>query len=70
MIGVLSKIYKQEIINDDNSKEIRSFCDFGVTMDERIADGFYIIKSVQLLDYILNNPKLLEDDADAKVEVK
>lgn len=66
----MGKIYKQEIINDDNSKEIRSFCDFGVTMDERIADGFYIIKSVQLLDYILNNPKLLEDDADAKVEVK
>ena len=66
----MGKIYKQEIINDDDTKEIRSFCDFGVTMDERIADGFYIIKSVQLLDYIINHPKLLEDDCSEKVEVK
>ena len=37
---------------------------------ERIADGFYMIKSIQLLEYILDNPKLLEDDCNAKVEIK
>ncbi len=66
----MGKIYKKEIINDQNKKEIRSFCDFGVTLDERIADGFYIIRSVQLLEYILNNPILLEDAASDEVEVK
>ena len=66
----MGKIYKKEIITEDSKKEIRDFCDFGITLDERIADGFYMIKSIQVLEYILNNPKLLEDDCAAKVEVK
>ena len=59
---------KQEIIN--GKVETRSYCNFGVTLDERIADGFYFIKAIKLLEYILNNPILLEEDANAKVEVK
>lgn len=66
----MGKIYKKEIINDDGKKEIRDFCDFGITLDERIADGFYMIKSIQLLEYILKYPELLEDDCNAKVEIK
>ena len=64
------KIYKKEIINDSGKKEIRDFCNFGITLDERIADGFYMIKSIQYLDYIFKNPKLLEEDASAKIEIK
>lgn len=70
IMATMGKIYKKEVINDDNSKEIRSFCDFGFTLDEGIADGFYMIKSIQLFQYILNNPKLLEGNANEKIEVK
>lgn len=66
----MGKIYKKEIINDDGKKEIRDFCNFGITLDERIADGFYMIKSIQLLEYIIANPKLMEDDCNAKVQIK
>lgn len=45
-------------------------CEFGVTIDERIGDGFYFIKSLQLLQYILDNPKLLEGSANEKIEIK
>lgn len=69
-IVTMGKIYKKEIINDSGKKEIKDFCDFGVTLDERIADGFYMIKSVQLLEYILNNPKLLEGDCNEKLKIK
>ena len=69
-IVTMGKIYKKEIINDKGKKEIKDFCDFGVTLDERIADGFYMIKSVQLLEYILNNPKLLEGECNDKLEIK
>lgn len=55
-------------INEKNSK--RYFCEFGVTMDERVADGFYMIKSLKLLEYILNNPELLEGRADEKIEIE
>ena len=44
-------------------------CQFGVTLDERIADGVYFAKCVNLLEYILDNPSLLEGNVDAKVDV-
>ena len=42
-------------------------CEFGITMDERIADGFYFIKSIKLMQYILDNPKILEEAVNEKV---
>lgn len=66
----MGKIYKKEVIDENNKKEIRSFCDFGITLDEGIADGFYMIKSVELLDYIIRNPKLLEGDANEKITIE
>ncbi len=47
----------------------RYMCEFGVTLDERIADGVYYAKCINLLEYILNNPELLEDRVDAKIVV-
>lgn len=35
--------------------------EFGVTSDERIADGFYFAKSVNLEKYFLTHPKLLDE---------
>ena len=49
--------------------EKRYVCQFGITLDERIADGVYFAKCVNLLEYILNNPSLLEDKVDAKVDI-
>ena len=70
ILATMGKIYKKEVVNDDGTKEIRDFCDFGMTLDEGIADGFYMIKSMQLFQYIMNNPKLLEGNANEKIEIK
>ena len=35
-----------------------------------ISDGFYLIKSLNLLQYILDHPKMLEGAADEKIEIK
>ncbi len=69
-VATIGKIYKKEVIDENGKKQIKDFCDFGITLDERIADGFYMIKSVQLLEYILNNPKLLEENCNEKIEIK
>ena len=53
----------------DGKIEKRYVCEFGITLDERIADGVYFAKSVNFLEYILKNPKLLEDRVDAKVDI-
>ena len=70
IMATMGKIYKQEVINEDGKKEIRDFCDFGITLDEGIGDGFYFIKSVNFLKYLLDNPKLLEGPANEKIKIK
>ena len=47
----------------------RYVCDFGITLDERIADGVYFAKSINLLEYILNDPKLLEVKVNDKIVI-
>ncbi len=51
-------------------KDKRYFCNFGITLDERIADGFYFINAIKLLEYILDNPVLLEGDANYEIKIK
>lgn len=53
----------------DGKTQKKYVCEFGITLDERIADGVYFAKCVNLLEYILNNPSLLEDRVDDKVSM-
>lgn len=46
----------------------RKYVDIIATLDERIADGFYFAKSIQLAEFIAKNPKLLLDDFSKKIE--
>lgn len=62
-IGEVKK--KEEII--DGKTVVKYVCEFGITLDERIADGVYFAKCVNLMQYIFDNPSLLEDDVDAKI---
>lgn len=61
IVITIGKIHKEVIVNEDGKEEIRDICDFGVTADERIADGFYFIKSMKEFEKIFRNPKMLED---------
>ena len=63
-------VIKDEEVLINGKKEIRKICEFGVNLDERIGDGFYFLKSIQLLQYIFDNPELLEGDANEKIERK
>lgn len=59
---------KDEMVIIDGKQEIKKICEFGVNIDERIADGYYFAKSIKVLQNLLNNPKLLEDRIDEKIE--
>lgn len=65
----IGEIRDEEII-ENGKKVTKKFCEFGMTIDERIADGFYFIKSIKTIQHILNNPELLEGRADEKIEVE
>ncbi len=44
----------------DGSYEMRDSLELGITIDERLADGYYYSKSIRLLKRLLEQPQLLE----------
>lgn len=68
-LATIGEIRDEEIIIN-GKKQIRKMVEFGANFDERASDGFYLIKSLKLLQYIFDHPELLEDNADEKVEAE
>lgn len=68
ILVTIGDIHKEQVLNKDGKKEIRAVCEFGINLDERIADGFYFIKSVKLLEEIFKNPEKLEEPANSKIK--
>ena len=54
--------------NDDGTVEMKDSIDLGLTVDERLADGYYYSGTVRLLKKLLENPELLELPLSEKVE--
>ena len=56
----IGTIHKEEVFQPDGSRAVRDIVDVGVTLDERIADGFYFGRSWKIVQYLLNEPQLLD----------
>ena len=57
---VVGEIKKREVELDDGTREMHEFINIGMTIDERLADGYYYSKCVRLLKKIVAHPELLE----------
>ena len=55
------------LYNKDGFVRMYESLDIGLTVDERIADGYYYAKSVRLLKYLLEHPEELEKPLSAEV---
>lgn len=66
-LATMGKI-RDELCIVDGKQVVKKICEFGVNIDERIADGYYFVKSIKLLESFLDNPKILEDRIDEKIE--
>jgi len=49
-------------VTEDGKVEVRQGMEIGMTIDERIADGFYFAKSIKLFKTIIENPELLDKE--------
>ena len=54
--------------NEKGEDEYRNSVDLGLTIDERLADGYYYSKTIKLLRKLLENPELLETPANQEIE--
>ena len=56
------------IFREDGTFQMKEVVDLGLTIDERLADGYYYSKSVRLLKHLLLHPELLEQPASEPVD--
>ncbi|MCR4604581.1 MAG: 2-oxo acid dehydrogenase subunit E2 [Eubacterium sp.] len=58
---------KERPFTDKNGKVTAKLSvDLGLTIDERIADGYYYSKTVKLLKYLIEHPEQLETSLDSR----
>ena len=48
------------VFDASGNATMRETLDLGLTIDERLADGYYYSKSIRLLKYLLEHPEELE----------
>lgn len=59
---------KRPFFDDNGTVHMKPSVDIGLTIDERIADGYYYSRTVQLLKKLLENPELLEKPLKEEVD--
>ena len=59
MFVVIGKMGRMPFFENDEVS-FRDGVDLNITVDERIADGFYFSKSMRMLQYFLQHPELLD----------
>ena len=64
---VIGEKHKAPVFNEDGTYEMKEVLPLGVTLDERIADGYYYSKTIQLFKYILEHPEELDKPANEEV---
>ena len=67
-VTVIGEKSKRPVYHEDGTIEMREMLDLGLTIDERLADGYYYSKTIRLLKKLLENPELLETPANQEVE--
>lgn len=65
---VIGEKRKVNELNDDGSVIQREILDLGLTIDERLADGYYYSKSIRLLKHLLAHPEELEKPVSEEVD--
>ena len=65
---VVGAIKKRPFFDEEGNMTMRMSVDLGLTIDERIADGFYYSKTIRLLKKLLDHPELLEQPLETEVD--
>lgn len=64
----VGEIKNRPFFDEEGNMTMKNSVDIGLTIDERLADGYYYSKTVKLARYLLEHPELLELPASQEVE--
>ena len=65
---VIGEKVRKPVFKADGTFEMRDMLDVGITLDERIADGYYYARTVHLLKKLIEEPELLDRPANEEVD--
>lgn len=68
IFGVIGRKHQRVVVNEEGRAEIREVLKLSITLDERIADGYYYSKTIRLLHKILQNPEVLDNPAKEEID--
>ena len=60
IVITIGTMHKSVVVMEDAREHLRDIVEMTVTLDERIADGFYFARSLKLAKYLLEHPSELE----------
>lgn len=66
VFAVIGEIKKRDITDANGVTERKLSVDIGLTIDERLADGYYYSKTIKLFKYLMLHPEELENRLDEK----
>jgi hypothetical protein len=64
----IGEVKKIPYFHEDGTFDMRNSIKLGLTIDERIADGYYFAKTLRLVRKIFQNPELLDLPASAPID--
>lgn len=68
IICLIGEIRNRPVFFDDGHYEMKPSVDLGLTIDERLADGYYYSRTLHLIKTLLENPELLEQPLGQEVD--
>ncbi len=60
IFGIIGEMKPMPFYNADGSVEVKPGLNLSLTIDERIADGFYFANSIKILRKLFENPELID----------
>ncbi len=60
IVITIGEIHKEVMVDENGEQVVKDVVSLGVTLDERIADGFYFARSLKLVKHLFKNPELLD----------
>ncbi len=70
IVITIGKIHKEVKIDENGDTDVRDMMALGITIDERLGDGFYFARSMKLFEYFAENPKKMELPLDEPLDFK
>jgi hypothetical protein len=57
----IGKMHRKRLFNEQNVEQVKDTLELGITIDERIAEGFYFMKAIKMLQRFIEHPELLDE---------